>query len=243
VSYSFPDWLLLIASGFVIGASKVGLIGAAILAVPFMAMVFPAKESTGALLPLLCFADVIAVILYRYHAQWKELGRMLPPAAAGIVAGFLLMGRITDAQLKPVIGVIVLVLLVLNAVLKARGKGAVTAHPVAAVVLGLLAGITTMLANASGPIMILYFLALGFEKEKFVGTIAWFYFIINLVKVPFSAYLGLVTVKSLGLNLVLAPTIVAGAAFGFYFVKKVPQKPFEVLTQLLAAAGAINLLF
>jgi hypothetical protein len=115
-------------------------------------------------------------------------------------------------------------------------------HLGAAVAVGLLAGFTTMTANAAGPVMTLYLLLLGLDKNKLVGTAAWFFFVVNLFKVPFSANLGLVTARSLSLNLVLLPAIVAGGCAGYALVKRMPQRFFEVLMQVLAAAGAVYLL-
>jgi len=112
-----------------------------------------------------------------------------------------------------------------------------------AVGLGLLAGITTMMANATGPIMIIYLLAMQLPKIEFVGTRAWFFFIVNWLKVPFSANLQLMTTESAKLDLIMLPFIALGALLGVFFLKKIPQKAFSVVVQILAAAAAVKLLF
>ncbi len=236
------EWVLVIAAAVLIGAAKTGVIGGAVLVIPLMASVFPAKESTGVLLPLLCMADVLGVILYRRHARWDVLARLFPCAAAGVVAGYFFMRVITNAQLKPIIGVIVLALLALQYAMAHRALAVYRTHIVLAILTGLAAGFTTMTANAAGPIMTLYLLMLHLDKTKFVGTIAWYFFVMNLFKVPFSAHLGLITLDSLGFNLVLLPAIIAGGAAGYYFVRIIPQKPFEIVMQVLAAVGAVYLL-
>ena len=63
-------------------------------------------------------------------------------------------------------------------------------HPGIAWPFSWLAGSTTMIANAAGPVMTIYLLACRLPKFEFVGTAAWFFFAINLLKVPFSASLG-----------------------------------------------------
>jgi len=116
------------------------------------------------------------------HALWSEVWRVLPPALVGIFLGFLCFGLVPSTAFAPVIGWIVLVLLLLQLVQRTWGNGWVanglsldnvngpdsqlTARPtlsrqVVAATLGALAGITTMLANAAGPVMTVYLLAVG----------------------------------------------------------------------------------
>ena len=109
--------------------------------------------------------------------------------------------------------------------------------------LGFLAGVTTMMANAAGPIMIIYLLAMRLPKVEFVGTGAWFFFIINWLKVPFSANLQLMTVESVKLDLMMLPFIALGALAGIFLLKRIPQKAFAAVVQIFAAAAAIKLLF
>jgi len=100
-----------------------------------------------------------------------------------------------------------------------------------------------MMANAAGPIMIIYFVAMQLPKVAFVGTSAWFFFVLNWLKVPFSANLDLMTAESVKLNLMMIPAIAVGAVVGIVFLKRIPQKVFNTVVQVLAVAGAIKLLF
>ena len=100
-----------------------------------------------------------------------------------------------------------------------------------------------MMANAAGPIMVIYLLAMRLPKVEFVGTGAWFFFVVNWLKVPFSANLELITVESIKLNLMVLPLIATGAVVGIFFLKRIQQKSFTAIVQILAAAAAIKLLF
>jgi len=100
-----------------------------------------------------------------------------------------------------------------------------------------------MMANAAGPVMIIYLLAIRLPKVEFVGTGAWFFFVVNWLKVPFSATLDLMTTETVKLNLIMLPFIAAGAITGILVLKRIPQKTFKVVVQVLAAAAAIKLLF
>ena len=99
-----------------------------------------------------------------------------------------------------------------------------------------------MMANAAGPIMIIYLLAMRLPKIEFVGTGAWFFFIVNWLKVPLSAKLDLMTVESVKFDLMMLPFIAVGAVAGIFFLKRIPQKAFSAVVQILAVAAAIELL-
>jgi uncharacterized membrane protein YfcA len=99
-----------------------------------------------------------------------------------------------------------------------------------------------MLANAAGPAMTVYLLASRLPKYEFVGTAAWFFFFINLIKVPFSASLGLITPQTLLFNLLLAPAVLIGLFCGKILLGKINQQAFEWLLIGLSLLGALRLI-
>ena len=238
-------WFVVGLSAFVVGLSKTGIPGVGILPALLMAHVMPALQSTGMLLGILILGDLFAAGYHRRNARWSHMVRLLPAAFAGIVAGYFAMRVIGDAQLKPVIGVIVLVMLALN-YWRSRSRGADLHVPTQwwfAAGLGFMAGLTSMMANAAGPIMIIYFVAMRLPKIEFVGTSAWFFFVVNWLKVPFHANLDTMTVETAKLDLMMLPAIVVGAVVGIFFLKRIPQKAFNAVVQVLAAGAAVKLLF
>ena len=231
-------------SAVVVGVSKTGMPGLGILPVPLMALAFSTRESTGLLLGILILADLFAVTYHRHNAQWRHVLRLLPAALAGIIAGYFGLKVANDQQLKPIIGGIVLVMLGLS-YWRTRAGGQEAPIPSQwwfAPVLGFMAGVTTMMANAAGPVMIIYLLAMRLPKVEFVGTSAWFFFAVNWLKVPFSTSLDLMTAESVKLNLMMLPFIAAGALLGILVLKRIPQKAFTLIVQILAAAAAVKLL-
>jgi uncharacterized membrane protein YfcA len=227
-----------------VGITKTGIPGLGILVVPLMALVLPTRKSTGILLGILILADIFAIVYHRRNARWGHVLGLLPAAFAGIVAGYFGLKVVNDQQLKPIIGGIVLVMLGINH-WRTRTKGKDAPIPEQwwfAAGLGFMAGVTTMMANAAGPIMIIYLLAMRLPKIEFVGTGAWFFFVVNWLKVPFSANLELMTVESVKLDLMMLPFIAVGAMAGIFFLKRIPQKAFTAIVQILAAAAAIKLL-
>ncbi len=238
-------WVVLALCAVVVGVSKTGMPGLGILPVPLMALAFETRESTGLLLGILILADLFAVAYHRHNAKWRHVLRLLPAAFVGIVAGYFGLGVVNDRQLKPIIGGIVLAMLGLNYWrMRIRADEApVPAQWWFAVALGFMAGVTTMMANAAGPVMIIYLLAMRLPKVEFVGTSVWFFFVVNWLKVPFSTHLNLMTAESVRLNLMMIPFIAVGATVGILFLRRIPQKAFIAIVQILAAAAAVKLLF
>src|SRR5690606_20548904 len=109
--------------------------------------------------------------------------------------------------------------------------------------IGVLAGFTTLVANAAGPMMAVYFLAMRLPKMDFVGTGAVFFLIINLFKVPFMVNLGLINAASFTLNLWLAPAVIGGAWLGRKLLVRIDQRAFENIALALSAVAGLKLLF
>jgi uncharacterized membrane protein YfcA len=239
------DWCIIGVAALIIGISKTGIPGLGILAIPLVAWAIPAKASTGVILPMLIVGDIFAMMYYKRHAVWSHLIRLIPWAMIGIYLGSRIMDRINDQQLRPIIGLIVLIMLAVN-YCRTRGNKDQINIPTQwwfAAIMGLLAGVTTMMANAAGPIMAIYLLAMQLPKNEFLGTGAWYFLLMNCFKVPFSTNLGLINSGSLYLNLVNLPLIVVGALSGVRLVRYIPEKTFNMLIQFLAVAAAIKLLF
>jgi uncharacterized membrane protein YfcA len=239
------DYGVMALCAMLVGFTKTGIPGILILVVPLMAGVMPARNSVGVLLGLLILADIFAVFYYRHQALWRHVFRLLPVSVVGIIVGYFGLRALDDEQLKPVIGIIVLVLLGVN-YLHTRfrtGDDSVPSKWWFAAGTGFMAGVMTMMANAAGPIMIVYLLAMRLGKIQFVGTSAVYFLIVNWIKVPFSASLNLMTFDTVKLNLFLLPCIIIGAVAGIIVLKRIPLKMFQLVVQILAAFAALKLLF
>jgi len=244
MTWELWQWGLAIFGALIIGVAKTGIGGLGMLSVVVFANLMPAKESAGFVLPMLIVADVIAVLSYRRHAQWALLWKLFPWTALGVFLGFLAMGRIDNQDAGLLIGAIVLVLTGIHVW---RQSGAQKKEPEHAIwfapTIGVLAGFTTLVANAAGPLMVIYLLAMRLPKMEYMGTGAWYFLLMNLFKVPFMISLGLVTVESATGNLWLVPAVLLGTWIGRGVLKKMNQKLFERLALLLSIAAGLNLLY
>jgi uncharacterized membrane protein YfcA len=107
---------------------------------------------------------------------------------------------------------------------------------------GVLGGFTTMVANAGGPVMSLYLISAGFRKWQFLGTAAWFFLVVNVAKVPFSAGLGLIDSHSLLLDATLVAFVLPGAYLGRICADRLNQSLFERLVIAATVLGGLELL-
>jgi uncharacterized membrane protein YfcA len=248
-SYVVPEssfgWLLLAIAAFGIGITKSGFSGVSMVHVILFAYVFGARESTGIVLPMLIAGDIFAMTVYGKHANWKYVRRMFGPAMIGVVAGWLLMFRLDEKYYRPLIGTIILGLTVLQIIRiwKEEWLADVPHARWFAWSMGILVGLTTMLANAAGPVFGLYLLAIGLPKMEFVGTAAWFFLLLNISKIPFSWSLGLIRLDTLALNAALMPLIGLGLWIGTMVVRRIPQKLFDSLILIFTGVAALRMLF
>ena len=235
-------------AGLLIGIAKTGIPGFGILAVPLMVLaVGDARHSAAWLLPLLCLADLFAIAAYRRHAQARRLFGLLPWVLGGIGAGAVTLAA-PERTLRLLVAAIVIVMIALRWL---RGRGAVAAAASAspgqaappdrwwqAAGYGTSAGFATTVANAAGPVMNLYLLARRLPKHDFVATGAWFFFVVNLVKLPIYVGHGLIGRRSLLFDLALAPAVVAGALLGRVVLRRMPQAIFDKLVMALTVCAA-----
>ena len=225
-----------------VGFSKSGLPGLGILVVPLMAHAFPARDSVGVLLPMLIVGDVLAIARYRRDAQWRKLLGLLPYVVLGMIPAAIALVLLDNESMRPVLGCLILALLVLEGLRARFGWTNLPHHPLFVGGIGAFAGIATTIGNAGGPVMHLYFLSRGFEKRAFVGTAAWFFFVVNCSKVPLYLHLGMITDQTVFLNLSMVPLIAAGAWLGSRLLPVIPQQAFNMIVLALAGLAAMGLL-
>ena len=235
---SATSWTIVIMAALLVGFSKTAIGGLAMVAVALVALVLPTKESTGAVLLLLLTGDLVAIWVYRRHADWRLIVRLIVPVLIGIGLGATFLAMVDDLVLRRTIGVILLALLVAGFWREKLRPH----HPAVGAAYGGLAGFTTMVANAGGPPMNLYLLAAGYDKWRFLGTSAWFFFAINLTKLPVSIGLGIIRPELAALAAALVPVVLFGTWIGRLVVKRIDQQLFERLVTVFVALSAAYLL-
>jgi len=243
---SQTTWLWLALAAVLVGLAKTAISSIGSVAVVIFAAVLPARESTGAILPLLLAGDVVGIATYRRHVDWGVLARLLPGVLPGLLLGVWFLTVVDDTVMRYVIGTTLLLMTSVQLFQRARpaGAGRSRPRPLGATTLGVgaAAGFTTMTANAAGPVTTIYLIMAGLPMRRMLGTAAWFYLVVNLAKVPFSAGLGLLTRESLVADVLLVPAMLLGAGLGVLLVGRLRQRQFEVVALAFSAVAAVLLL-
>jgi uncharacterized membrane protein YfcA len=245
IEYSLSPlgWALACLGALLFGVSKTGLPGVSIFSVALFATLLPAREASGVVLPILIAADIVAVASYHQHAQWKYLWKLFPIAAVGIVAGYFTLGNVDSASVGKMVGAILAIMVGVHIWRKKHASEEVPTHPAFVGTVGLTGGFTTMVANAAGPIMTMFLLAMRLPKMDFMGTAAWYFLVLNVFKVPFGVDLGIINARSLAFDVPLMACSVVGALWGRKILPRLNQAVFETLALAFTALAALRLLF
>ena len=246
----FPDialsqWGLALLGAFSLGFSKAGFPGLALVNVLVMAELFGAKQSVGLILPLLIVCDISVYPMFRRHAAWHQVWPILVPTFFGIVLGYVFLGNIDNASARKTIGLIILIMLTLQLVRgyrqhflqqlpDSRGFRWGT---------GLIIGVSTMMANAAGPVYSIYALVCKMPKHLFLGIGARCFLLVNLIKLPFMADLDIINAWSLRVDCFLLPGIFAGIFIGKRLIDRIPQRAFEFLLYAFSLIAGVRLMW
>ncbi len=225
--------------GLLIGMAKVGVSGAGMFAVPTMAIIFGGRDSSGIMLPILIMADIFGTIYYRKHAQWEHLRKLFPPAVIGVLIGTYIGVYIPDETFKLIMGVIIFISVGVLLLLELQKSAWLPGGKWFAVLIGILLGFTTMVGNLAGSVMALYLLVNNMPKNKYIGTVAWFFIAINVFKVPFHVFIwNTIDKETFLLDLCLLPLVSLGAFLGIRIVKKMNEKVYRQFIIVMTVIAA-----
>jgi len=248
------QWVIGAAAALLVGISKTGVPGIGILVVPLLAMGFGGRLGAGVMLPLLIMGDIFAVAWYRKHTQWNKLVGLFPWVVVGMAGGTVALWLTGSSKGSKdvtdiLIGSLVLAMLLVHLLRNKLGERLTPTSPIGVASTGAAAGFATTVSNAAGPVMQMYLAAFKMPKEQFMGTIAWYFFIINTSKMPIYWVMSkmmplkpLMTASSLTFNLALFPAIFVGVFIGKWLLPRIPQKAFESIVLIFAGLGAVNLI-
>ncbi|MDF2790078.1 MAG: hypothetical protein K0S80_3176 [Neobacillus sp.] len=241
---SISEWIWLMAAAVLIGFSKTGISAFMMPVIPIVALIFGGKESTGIILPLLIVGDIFAIYYYNRHANWADIKNLLLWVVVGLLAGLIIGNYTDDQQFKILIAICVVVCVVILTIMERKGERIrVPESKCFYALTGILCGFSSMIGNAAGPIFSVFLLAKGFKKNNFLGTTAWFFFIINITKVPMQMLVwDNISLKTVLLTVLMIPAITLGAIVGALFIKKINEKLFRILILAVTAFSAVRLL-
>ena len=242
--FSAVQIIILIIAAILIGINKTGIPGLGLIPVIMLVFTFEAGISTGLQLMMLCMADLAAVAYYHKTANWKIIAKLLPAALCGIVIGSCVIHKLDSTAMMLLMGIVILILSGVSVVREIWWNDAekIPSHWSFAVCTGLLAGFSTQIANAAGPIMALYLLAMRLPKMEYMGTAAWYFMILNWIKLPIFAWEGRITMASVKADLAMIPFLLIGAILGIVMLNKMPKKVFDWFILILSAIASVYMI-
>ena len=210
-------YALAIPAVILTGISKAGFGGAiGSLSVPMMTLAIAPTQAVAIMLPILMAMDALGLYAFRGKVDRGILRIAIPAGLVGIVIGWLLFRHLDVRWIKALIGVEAIVF----ALLKLLEGSAAWTGPGKAVHVGTarfwstVAGFTSFVSHAGGPPMMQFMLPLKLHREIFVGTLAWFFAVINFSKIVPYTELGLFDATNFGASLVLMPAVPVGYWLG-----------------------------
>ena len=244
-SISIFQWIILSITAMCIGMSKTGVQGITLLIVPYMAIAFGAKESTGVILPMLCIADIMAVAYYKRIADCKVVAKLLPTAILGFFLAIGVDKLIPAQEFRLLMGwtlALAMAVMIWSEVFGKENRWMKKWWYSA--IFGLLGGFTTMIGNAAGPVLSVYLLSMRKEKMEYIGINAWFFLVVNLLKVPLQIFVwDNISWDTFSLNLSMLPIIGIGAWLGIIIVKLFPEKAFRRFIQIVTILSVAMMLY
>lgn len=216
-------YLLAIPALLLTGVSKGGFgAGMGILAVPLMALRLPVPQVAAIMLPILCLMDMVS--LWGYRGRWDGvvLSTTLPGAILGIALGAIGFGFLSETWVRLLIGLLAVGFTLQRWLIRGRVGAAPDARQsFKGFFWAMVSGFTSFMANAGGPPLSIYLLPLALDKTTFVGTTVVFFAVVNLVKLPPYAWLGLFSSTNLLTALVLSPIAPIGIGLGLWLHRRV----------------------
>lgn len=241
---SLMQWVALALTAILVGSGRAGLDGGPLLAIPLMAGFFGARASSSIMLGIMLTADVAALFKYKSQGSLPHLLRTLPYAAAGIILGGIVGGKMPEQAFRGLVaGLILLSAAVMFAQELRHEAFALPERWYIAAPLGLLTGFASMVGNAGGPILGLFLLSSGLLKSKLIGTTIWFFFFMNVMKLPFHIFAWhTLSGSTLLAAAFIAPLTVAAVLGSARLVQMIPEKPYRYFRLATVAAGGLYLL-
>jgi uncharacterized protein len=226
-------YLVAIPAVLLLGVSKSGFgAGFGSLAVPLMALAVTVPQAAAMLMPVLLLMDLMGVAAFRRHVDARLLRFLLPFGLLGTLLGTLLF-RVLDAHLVAgIVGVFTLLFLAQRVVFPPKPD---SPHPPRwlGAMLTATSGFTSFIAHAGGPPISAYVIPMRLPPLVFTGTMAFFFFVINLSKwIPY-AWLGLLDTRNMATSLALLPFAPIGVLVGVRLAHRI--KP--ILFYRLVYAG------
>ena len=241
------DWhfyLAAVPAVLLMGLSKGGFSGLAILSTPLVAMVVSPVRAAAIMLPILIVQDAVSVWAYRHDWDARNLTILLPGALVGIALGYLLAAHVSDAAVTLAVGIVSAGFVLWQWFKHARTPG-LPAEPAAVgkgLFWGTISGFTSFISHTGGPPFQVYTMPQRMPPMIFAGTTTLFFAIVNLAKVLPYFLLGQFAPQNLAISASLLPVAISATFAGVWLVRRVPAEKFFVAVYVLTLVVGLKLI-
>lgn len=244
VSLLSDPWFLAAAvlSVTFLGISKGGFLGLGIIAVPLLSLIIPPQKATAILLPIILAQDAVSIWVYHRDFSVWNLKVLLPGVAVGAVLAWLFAASWSVAMLRVAVGSLAMLFIISRIAGPWLDRHIPKPNAKSGLVLGVIAGFASTLANAGGPAYQIHMLPQKLPPLTFVGTTTMFFAFSNVVKIPAYAALGTLTLENLSIGVALVPLAVATNFLGVWLLKRVPMEMFYRIAYVLIFLVSVELI-
>lgn len=242
---SFLQQTILLFSGFLVGFSKTAGTSLSSIIIPLMVDIFPAKKATGILAISFFLGSFYAVYHYRDYVKWSYFSKLLPGTLIGLMIGAQFLQNAENDSIKLIIGSIILAMLLLSMTQNcyiALFKNE-KANKIFAFACGILMGFCSIIANGGSSVMVIYLLICGEKKMHLIGTLAVYFLLIDIIKIPIAIWTGMIDYSSLQCNYFMLLPMLIGGYVGVLFMRWISENRFKRLVEILTFVGGLKLIY
>jgi len=194
--------------------------GISMLSVPLIALAVPPAQAAAILLPILVVMDLFALKSFRGQCSKENLKIILPGAAIGLLMGTFTFRDLSADMIRIIIGSIA-VIFTLNYWFKRKVTLGCEPNRLKGAFWGAISGFTSFGVHSGSPPISIYLLPQNMDKTILMGTFAWFFTVVNLLKLIPYTWLGLFDHTNIITSLALVPLAPIGVSLGYYLLHKV----------------------
>ncbi|SJZ77435.1 hypothetical protein SAMN02745174_01515 [Cetobacterium ceti] len=231
------ELLILIITGLGIGMSLMG-VSTSIIFSPLIVWAYGSKLGNGIMIIPYFIADIYITYKYRKDFNVKDTLKLVPFAFLGMILAIFLIPYISEEIFSKILGILIIITNLLFFIKNYEKKFKKFAS-----FFGFFGGLSSYLANISGPIFNIYFLSLNKNQKNFIGNRALFFTFLNFIKLflYFFIYKNIST-YTLSRSLITIPFLFLGIFSTGFFLKKISSETFSKIIVFLSLIIAIYLL-
>ena len=183
-------------------------------------------------------SNVTRVYLFWKHMQWGIILRFVALMPLGVYLGLLFYNALQPDHLQLIIAGAILLSLCVSPKKTQGAKGRKSAF----YLVGFIAGFGNMIVGVLSPLLAAVLRLQELPKDETVGTLGFFGFAGNLLKITGFAFIGFSFIAYLPLLIPTCAASILGGVLGKTLLKKTSHKVFHYAFQMVIFLLAINLI-